>query len=87
MMLDQFGISAGVRLARKHLSWYSKGLTGAAEFRAQINRLDDADTVVRLVDHFFDPLIARGERRSSERRMDSFADQGTEAGASMAKAA
>ncbi len=87
MMLDQFGISAGVRLARKHLSWYSKGLAGAAEFRAQINRLDDADAVVRLIDHFFDPLIARGERRSSECRMDTLASQGIEAGAPMAQAA
>jgi tRNA-dihydrouridine synthase B len=87
MMLEQFGISAGVRLARKHLSWYSKGLAGAAEFRAQINRLDDAETVVRLIDDFFDPLIARGERRLSDRRTDSFADEGTEAGEPMAQAA
>jgi tRNA-dihydrouridine synthase B len=33
-MLDQFGRDAGVRLARKHLSWYSRGLPGSAEFRA-----------------------------------------------------
>ncbi|HET6609162.1 MAG TPA: tRNA dihydrouridine synthase DusB [Rhodopila sp.] len=87
MMLNQFGMSAGVRLARKHLSWYSKGLVGAAEFRAQVNRLDDADSVLRLIDAFFDPLIERGERRSSDRRVGASADDGTEVGAAMAKAA
>ena len=38
-----FGPAPGVRLARKHLSWYSRGLPGSAEFRAAVNRLSDAD--------------------------------------------
>jgi nifR3 family TIM-barrel protein len=66
MILEQFGMGPGVRLARKHLSWYSKGLTGGADFRARINRLDDAAAVVELISRFFDPLIARGERRLVE---------------------
>ena len=44
-ILDHFGSQAGVRLARKHLSWYSRGLPGSAEFRAAMNRLPDADAV------------------------------------------
>ena len=44
-ILDRFGSQAGVRLARKHLSWYSRGLPGSAEFRAAMNRLPDADPV------------------------------------------
>ena len=32
-------------LARKHVSWYSHGLSGSAEFRAAVNRLPDADAV------------------------------------------
>jgi tRNA-dihydrouridine synthase B len=63
-MLSQFGTGPGVRLARKHLSWYSRGLTGSAEFRATMNRLADADAVVGLIDRFYDPLIARGVTRS-----------------------
>jgi nifR3 family TIM-barrel protein len=62
-MLDQFGRSAGVRLARKHLSWYSRGLPGSAEFRARINRLPDAEPVIAAIDAFYDPLIERGVRR------------------------
>lgn len=66
LMLSQFGLDAGVRLARKHLSWYSRGLPGSAEFRASVNQLSDASAVVALIDAFFDPLIERGERRSKE---------------------
>jgi tRNA-dihydrouridine synthase B len=65
LMLSQFGTGPGVRLARKHLSWYSRGLPGSAEFRATMNRLPDADPVLRLIDSFYDPLIARGITRAA----------------------
>lgn len=74
MILEQFGMGPGVRLARKHISWYSKGLTGAADFRAQINRLDDASAVIGLINRFFDPLIARNEPRRFEGHGDSMAE-------------
>jgi tRNA-dihydrouridine synthase B len=63
-MLDQFGRSAGVRLARKHLSWYSRGLPGSAEFRAHVNRLAEAEQVFAALDGFYDPLIERGVSRA-----------------------
>lgn len=62
-MLSRFGQPAGVRLARKHMSWYSRGLPGSADFRATMNRLPDAASVLRLIDSFYDPLIARGAER------------------------
>jgi tRNA-dihydrouridine synthase B len=73
-ILDRFGSQAGVRLARKHLSWYSRGLPGSAEFRAAINRLPDADPVIRLIDTFYDRLIARGVARASPRRDEILAE-------------
>jgi nifR3 family TIM-barrel protein len=69
-MLMQFGAGPGVRLARKHLSWYSRGLPGSAEFRATMNRLPDAESVIRLIDRFYDPLIARGATRISPGRAE-----------------
>jgi nifR3 family TIM-barrel protein len=65
-MLGQFGVGPGVRLARKHLSWYSRGLPGSAEFRATMNRMGDAEEVLGLIDRFYDPLIARGVTRTVE---------------------
>src|SRR5271157_5185640 len=38
MMLSHFGHDAGLRLARKHVAWYSRGLPGSAEFRAAVMR-------------------------------------------------
>ena len=58
-MLAHFGEGPGVRVARKHVSWYSRGLFGSTEFRAAVNRIDTADGVRALIDAFYDPLIAR----------------------------
>ena len=63
LMLGHFGRDAGLRMARKHLAWYSRGLAGSAEFRAQVMRLGDADAVIALVHAFFTPLIERGATR------------------------
>ena len=62
-MLDHAGREAGVRLARKHVSWYSRGLPGSAEFRAAVNHRGEAAEVEALIDRFYDPLIERGEVR------------------------
>jgi tRNA-dihydrouridine synthase B len=56
-ILAHFGIQPGLRLARKHVAWYSRGLHGSAEFRAAVMRCDDVPSVLRLVDSFYDPLI------------------------------
>jgi tRNA-dihydrouridine synthase B len=70
-ILQHFGERAGVRLARKHVSWYSRGLPGSAEFRAAMNRLPDASSVLQLVDSFYDRLIARGVTRAAPERADA----------------
>jgi tRNA-dihydrouridine synthase B len=62
-MLSHFGTEAGLRLARKHVSWYSRGLPGSADFRAAVTRLPDAAAVVRLIHDFFDRLIENGASR------------------------
>ena len=56
-MLIHCGENAGVRVARKHVSWYSRGLHGSAEFRAAVNNTPDAVGVRALIDRFYDPLI------------------------------
>ena len=70
-MLARFGSNAGVRLARKHVSWYSRGLPGSAEFRATMNRLPDSEPVLRLIDDFYDRLIARGIVRAGPWQQDA----------------
>jgi tRNA-dihydrouridine synthase B len=59
-MLTHFGADAGLRLARKHVAWYSRGLPGSAGFRAQVMRLSDAPAVIALIEGFYAPLIQAG---------------------------
>ncbi|HYD68830.1 tRNA dihydrouridine synthase DusB [Azospirillum sp.] len=58
-MLEHYGREPGLRVARKHVSWYSKGLHGSAEFRSEINRMDDVEAVRRHIRAFYDPAIER----------------------------
>jgi tRNA-dihydrouridine synthase B len=56
-MLSHYGTAVGLRIARKHLAWYSKGLTGSAEFRAAVNQADEVAQVKALLRRFYEPLI------------------------------
>src|SRR5215471_20163644 len=58
-MLTHYGTEVGMRIARKHLGWYSKGLPGSAEFRAAVNQTDIVSKVRDLVRMFYEPQLAR----------------------------
>jgi tRNA-dihydrouridine synthase B len=58
-MLAHYGPETGVKLARKHLSWYTKGLPGSAEFRNKVNFIDDPARVVHELRTFYAPFLAR----------------------------
>src|SRR6476620_242007 len=58
-MLEHYGNETGVRMARKHLGWYSKGLPASAEFRAAVNRETAAGKVRALLADFFLPAVER----------------------------
>jgi tRNA-dihydrouridine synthase B len=66
-MLSHFGSEPGMRLARKHVAWYSRGLPGSAEFRAAMMREPQVPAVLDLIERFYDPLIARGVARTPSR--------------------
>jgi tRNA-dihydrouridine synthase B len=56
-MLSHYGVEAGLRIARKHLGWYSKGLPGSAEFRTKVMQIDEPNAVMALVRDFYQPQI------------------------------
>jgi tRNA-dihydrouridine synthase B len=53
-----YGTERGVRVARKHISWYTKGLKNSAVFRARMNTLEGAEVQLAAVAEFFDGLGA-----------------------------
>jgi tRNA-dihydrouridine synthase B len=54
-----YGTAAGVRTARKHIIWYTRGLVGGRDFCYEMNRLDDCEAQAQAVDRF---LLGHGEQ-------------------------
>ena len=57
-----YGEYSGVRIARKHISWYTKGLVGSASFRHAMNQLQSTDQQLSAVNDFFGELAGYGRR-------------------------
>lgn len=58
-MLDHYGEDVGVKVARKHIGWYTKGLPGSAEFRNLANQEPDPEVVLQLIDDFYGQWMDR----------------------------
>jgi tRNA-dihydrouridine synthase B len=56
-----YGVETGVCVARKHISWYTKGLVGSATFRHRMNQLPDTVQQRQAIDEFFVGLAAANE--------------------------
>ncbi|MEA0970788.1 putative tRNA dihydrouridine synthase [Candidatus Megaera venefica] len=56
-IIEHYGEDIGMKIARKHLGWYSSGLPNSGEFRATINQLSNVDEVKDTVKQFYGPLI------------------------------
>jgi tRNA-dihydrouridine synthase B len=61
-LYEFYGEYSGVRIARKHISWYTKGLVGSAVFRHLMNQLQSAEQQLAAVDEFFNKLAGYGRR-------------------------
>ena len=48
-----YGEETGAKIARKHISWYTKGIAGAARFRHAMNQLTTMDAQLAATDEFF----------------------------------
>lgn len=57
-MLDHYGEESGKKIARKHISWYTKGLHDSAAFRQKVNRMTDTQEVLDTIEAFFVPLLS-----------------------------
>ena len=57
-----YGEQTGLRVARKHISWYTKGLPGSAVFRHRMNMLESAEEQLRAVNDFFAEQKTSGEK-------------------------
>ena len=56
-----YGEFTGVRVARKHISWYSKGQSHGGAFRDAVCRVDTIDEQLKMTHDFFERLINKEE--------------------------
>ncbi len=68
-MLDHYGATVGVNMARKHIGWYTKGLAGSADFRNSVNQEADHHRVLAMLREFYAPLIDAAEQPGAAERM------------------
>lgn len=61
-LYDFYGEYSGVRIARKHISWYTKGLVGSAAFRHNMNQLQTTDQQMAAASEFFSELANYGRQ-------------------------
>lgn len=57
-----YGDLTGMRVARKHISWYTKGLAGSAAFRHNMNTLQTIELQLDAINGFFAELKEKNER-------------------------
>ena len=51
-----YGDERGLRVARKHISWYTKGLKNSAQFRASMNQIENCKLQIAAINFYFDGL-------------------------------
>lgn len=55
-MINYYGMNVGIKMARKHLGWYSGGLPNSSEFRASINQAVDVSEVKEKIQRFYSSI-------------------------------
>ena len=61
-----YGEHTGVRVARKHLTWYCENLENADIFRHQVVRVDSAREQIRLTRQYFSGIANSGTKEEQE---------------------
>jgi tRNA-dihydrouridine synthase B len=64
-----YGADTGVKIARKHISWYTKGLAGSAGFRHAMNQLQSVEEQLAAVNRFFDQQAQQYEHLRYEQEL------------------
>ncbi len=63
---DLYGSFIGVRSARKHISWYTKGLQGSVEFMRELNKIENTSEQIDHVNVYLDALGQTTDRWPSQ---------------------
>jgi len=70
-----YGEETGVKIARKHISWYTKGIASAAQFRYAMNQIQNPMAQLAATDEFFHAQAAANERLLVDETFDEKIDE------------
>lgn len=56
-MIEHYDEQVGIRMARKHIGWYTSGLKSSAEFRFQFNKINSYNEALDTIKNYFQQLI------------------------------
>ncbi len=59
MLKEYYGPRTGTVLAKKHVCWYSHGLSNGAKFRQQVHQIEDFERLKDFVEDFFTRAFAQ----------------------------
>ncbi|MFA7241389.1 MAG: tRNA dihydrouridine synthase DusB [Sulfuricellaceae bacterium] len=60
-LYEFYGELAGVRMARKHIAWYTRGLPDSAAFRHAMNQLQSSQEQLQAIDRLFNVAMDEGD--------------------------
>ncbi len=61
-LYEFYGEYRGLRIARKHINWYCRGIEGDASFRKVMNKINSANEQLECVNRFFQQLIIQEDK-------------------------
>jgi len=68
-LYDFYGENAGLKIARKHISWYTKGLKNSANFRHYMNTIETVDEQIKTIEDYFNFLSVESSYIKYEEEM------------------
>ncbi len=60
-LYDFYGEEAGLKIARKHISWYTKGLKNSSHFRLEMNQINENKKQISYIKDFFSFLRSKNK--------------------------
>lgn len=57
-LYEFYGEYTGLRVARKHIGWYSKGQRDGGDFRRRINAAESVEAQMTVIDEWFESLLS-----------------------------
>lgn len=53
LMIDYYGVKAGIPMFRKHAAWYSAGMANSAQFRIRVNQITNEQELKCIIKDFW----------------------------------